>query len=78
MTVLVDRLLRDGEIEVVDLDATGADRALDGWRRFGKGRHAAGLNLGDCFAYGLAVGVRGAVLCVGDDFSQTDVSVIRP
>lgn len=75
---LVDRFLRDGEIDVVELDGAGADRAVDGWRRFGRGRHAAALNLGDCFTYGLAVGVRGAVLCVGEGYSRTDISVVRP
>ena len=53
-----------------------ADRALEGWRRFGKGRHRAALNLGDCFTYGLAVAVDHPVLCVGDDFVRTDVEVV--
>ncbi len=72
---VVDRFLRDAEIEVVELDRETADRAVDGWRRFGKGNHPAALNLGDCFTYGLAVGLRGAVACVGDDFARTDVPV---
>ena len=75
---VMDRFVRDGGIEIVPVDATHVDRALDGWRRFGKGHHPAALNLGDCFAYALADRVGGAVLCVGDDFAATDVDVLRP
>lgn len=73
---IVDQFLRDAEVDVVELDRYGADRAVDGWRRFGKDRHRAGLNFGDCFAYGLAVGMGGPVLCTGKDFAATDVAVV--
>ncbi|MGH8933461.1 MAG: type II toxin-antitoxin system VapC family toxin, partial [Egibacteraceae bacterium] len=63
---------------VVSVDRDQADRALEGWRRFGKGRHAAGLNFGDCFTYALAAVTGCPVLCVGDDFAATDLDVIRP
>ena len=43
------------------------------WRRFGKGRHAAGLNLGDCLAYTLAESTREPLLFKGDDFARTDI-----
>jgi ribonuclease VapC len=75
-TLAVDRFLRDGEVEVVALDRTQAERALDGWRRFGKGRHPAALNLGDCSTYGLAAELGMPVLCTGDDFAQTDLVVL--
>jgi ribonuclease VapC len=75
-TLAVDRFLRDGEVEVVALDRTQAERALDGWRRFGKGRHPAALNLGDCSTYGLAAELGVPVLCTGDDFAQTDLVVL--
>lgn len=75
-TGIAARVVRDAQIEVVDLDSTQADRALEGWRRFGKGRHPAGLNLGDCFTYGLATTTGHPVLCVGDDFARTDVEVL--
>lgn len=75
---LVERFLRDGVVEVVPLDRDHADRALEGWRRFGKGRHPAGLNLGDCYTYGLAIALDLPVLCVGDDFASTDAAVLRP
>lgn len=75
---IAERFVRDGGIEVVDFDRTQADRALEGWRRFGKGRHPAGLNLGDCFAYGLAVATGHPVLCTGNDFARTDAEVLPP
>jgi ribonuclease VapC len=73
---IVDRFVRDGGIDIVALDRSHADRAVEGWRRFGKGRHAAALNLGDCFTYGLAVDSGHPVLCVGDDFARTDAGVV--
>jgi ribonuclease VapC len=73
---IVDRFVRDGGLEVVAFDRQQADRALEGWQRYGKGRHPAALNLGDCVTYGLAVASDLPVLCVGDDFTQTDVTVV--
>jgi ribonuclease VapC len=75
---IVDRFLRDSDIDVVPVDAELADRAMSGWRRFGKGRHPAGLNFGDCFTYALAERTGYPVLCAGDDFAATDVPVARP
>ena len=72
-----DRFVRDGGVEVVPFDRTQADRALEGWRRYGKGRHPAALNLGDCLTYGLAIATGHPVLCVGNDFSQTDAKMVR-
>jgi ribonuclease VapC len=69
----VDALLRHVGVEVVGLDAAQAQWARDGWRRFGKGRHPAKLNLGDCFAYALARQRGEPLLFKGDDFAQTDV-----
>jgi len=71
----VERLLRDGEIDVVAFDHPQADRALDAWRRFGKGHHPAALNLGDCYVYALAAERGLPVVCTGDDFAQTDLEV---
>ena len=72
----VERFLRDGDVTVVALDRRQADRALDGWRRFGKGRDRASLNLGDCFTYALAADRILPVLCTGEDFSLTDLDVL--
>jgi len=60
----------------VALDRRIADQCVDGWRRYGKGRHPAALNFGDCFAYGLAVEAAAPVLCTGPDFAQTDIEVV--
>lgn len=73
---IVDRFIRDGEITVVAVDRHHADRAIEGWRRFGKGRHAAALNLGDCFTYALAAETGLPILCTGNDFARTDLEVI--
>jgi ribonuclease VapC len=75
---VVDRFLRDGEIDIVPVDADLAARAVSGWRRYGKGRYPAGLNFGDCFTYALADRTGHPVLCTGDDFAATDVTVLRP
>jgi len=65
-------LLRIGA-EIVAVDAEQADAARRTWRRYGKGRHAAELNYGDCFSYALAA-TRGEPLLVkGEDFAKTDV-----
>jgi len=71
------RDLRDfcerGEVETVAFSPEHVDLALDAFRRYGKGRHAAGLNMGDCFAYALAKATGEPLLFKGDDFSQTDI-----
>jgi len=75
---VVDRFLRDAKVEIMPVDADLAARAMSGWRRYRKGRHPAGLNFGDCFTYALAERTGHAVLCTGDDFAATDISVVRP
>lgn len=75
---VVDRFLRDAKIDIVSADADLAARAMSGWRRYGKGRHPAGLNFGDCFTYALAERTGHPVLCTGDDFAATDITVVRP
>lgn len=69
----LDDLLRESEAEVVPFTAEQARIARDGWRRFGRGRHPAGLNLGDLFAYALAQERGEPLLFKGDDFARTDV-----
>jgi ribonuclease VapC len=60
--------------EVVPVDAEQTDAARRTWRRYGKGRHAAGLNYGDCFSYSLAQ-IRGEpLLFKGEDFAKTDIN----
>ena len=52
--------------------------AAAAWRRFGKGRHPAALNLGDCFAYAAAKALGAVLAFKGDDFLQTDIEAIAP
>jgi ribonuclease VapC len=73
-TQLLEELLGRIELEIMPVDAELAQEALVGWRRFGKGRHDAGLNFGDAFAYALSRRLGQPLLFVGDDFSRTDVS----
>ena len=63
-------------IEVVAVDYDQAEIARIAWRRFGKGRHPAGLNYGDCFAYALAKSRDLPLLFQGRDFSQTDIEAV--
>lgn len=74
-TQLLDELLARIDVEVVAVDAVQAASALVCWRRFGKGRHRAGLNLGDTFSYALARELGSSLLFVGEDFAATDVQV---
>jgi ribonuclease VapC len=61
------------DVVVEPVDAAAVERAFQAHLRFGKGRHPAKLNLGDCFAYALAMERDEPLLFVGDDFSKTDV-----
>lgn len=70
----VDLFLDRADIELVDVDAEQAGIARDAYSRFGKGRHPAGLNFGDCFSYALA-NTRGLpLLFKGEDFARTDLA----
>jgi ribonuclease VapC len=70
---LVDRFVEEGEVEVLPVTIEQAQLACGAFRAFGKGRHAAGLNLGDCFAYALAKASGEPLLFKGNDFAKTDV-----
>ena len=69
-------VLDAAEVVTFPFDEHLADLAFDAWRRFGKGRHPAQLNLGDCFSYALAVHLDVPLLCIGNDFAQTDAKLI--
>ena len=71
----LDLLVHKADIDVVAVDAAQAELARHAYREFGKGRHAACLNYGDCFAYALAQASGEPLLFKGSDFSQTDVPV---
>lgn len=69
----IDNFLRREAIEIITFDETLSNLAFDAYRRFGKGRHPAKLNMGDCAAYALATARGWPLLFKGEDFSQTDV-----
>lgn len=61
-------------VMITDTMATGAAKAFE---KFGKGRHPAKLNMGDCFAYACARAYRSPLLFKGDDFSRTDIKAVK-
>lgn len=72
--VLTARFFEQAGIELLPIDAETAELAVDAFDRFGKGRHPARLNLGDCFAYAMAKQHRVPLLYKGDDFVHTDLA----
>src|SRR5690242_8381479 len=72
----LDLLIHRTDIEIVPVDRDQAELARASWRRFGRGRHPARLNYGDCFAYALAKGSGSPLLFAGDDFARTDIEAV--
>ena len=68
-----DLFILKAGIEIVPVDVEQANIARGAFRKFGKGRHAANLNFGDCFSYALAKVMDAALLFKGHDFSRTDI-----
>jgi ribonuclease VapC len=73
----LDLLIHKCSIDIVTVTTEQADIGLDAWRRFGKGRHEAALNFGDCFSYALAATSGEPLLFKGHDFAKTDVARVR-
>lgn len=71
---VVAHFLDAAEIRTVEIGDAEREAALDAMERFGKGRHPAKLNMGDCFAYACARTHAAPLLFKGDDFSQTDIA----
>ena len=72
---IVTAFLDRGSISIVTIGEAEYQAALDAFERYGKGRHPARLNMGNCFAYACARTRGLPLLFKGDDFSQTDISV---
>jgi ribonuclease VapC len=70
------RFLQESSIQTVAFGEAHASVALDAYSRFGKGRHRAALNFGDCCTYAVASLAGEPLLCLGDDFPQTDLPVV--
>ncbi len=70
-----DLFLVRAQLQIVPIDAELADLARSAWRKYGKGRHPAGLNFGDCFSYALAKSSGEPLLAKGTDFARTDALI---
>ena len=69
------RFLAEASIAIVPFGEAHYSAATDAWLRFGKGRHPASLNFGDCLSYAVAKLADEPLLFVGDDFGRTDVAL---
>jgi ribonuclease VapC len=70
-----DLFLVRASLQIVPVDSEQTEIARSAWRKYGKGRHPAALNFGDCFAYALAKFAGEPLLSKGTDFAATDVEV---
>jgi ribonuclease VapC len=73
-----DLFIAVANIELIPVDVTQAQIARQAFHKYGKGRHPASLNFGDCFAYALAKSTGSPLLFKGSDFSQTDLTAAYP
>jgi ribonuclease VapC len=71
---LFDEFLEEANLSIVPISDKIGELAVACFATFGKGRHAARLNLGDCLSYACAKAYRSRLLFKGDDFSQTDIA----
>lgn len=71
----LDRFVSRAAIELIPVDREQGQLARSAFSRFGKRRHRAGLNYGDCFSYAAAISLGEPLLCKGDDFAHTDAPV---
>jgi ribonuclease VapC len=71
------RFLQENAVTTIAFGEEHAAGALDAYSRFGKGRHPAALNFGDCCAYAIASLAGEPLLCIGDDFTRTDLPLVR-
>jgi ribonuclease VapC len=69
-----ESLIRNGGIAILPVTVEHAYLAVQGFSSYGKGKHAAGLNFGDCFSYALAKALDEPLLFKGDDFRRTDIT----
>ena len=72
----LDQILRDLDLSFVPFDEHQANLARDAFARYGRGRHKAALNFGDCASYALAIAEAEPLLFKGTDFGATDVEVV--
>jgi ribonuclease VapC len=70
---LLARMMDDVGIDIIAFSDQHYVVAVDAWLRFGRGRHPAALNFGDCLSYAAAIVANDELLAIGDDFPKTDV-----
>ncbi len=73
----VGRFLAVGQFRFVSMGEREFEIAADAYAQYGRGRHPAALNMGDCFAYACAKANQAALLFKGDDFTKTDIASAR-
>ncbi len=72
---ILARFVDESKMAVIPFTETHYGIAVGAWLHYGKGRHPAGLNFGDCLTYAVAKVAEVPLLCVGDDFPQTDIKL---
>lgn len=72
---LLHRFLQEFEVTVIPFEKAHWQVAVAAYNDFGRGRHPAALNLGDCFSYATAKLAGQPLLCIGDDFPRTDLAI---
>jgi len=72
---MLTRFLDEANVTIVPFTDAHYGTAVGAWRKYGKGRHPAALNMGDCMSYAIAKLAEMPLLCVGDDFPQTDMTL---
>jgi ribonuclease VapC len=75
--VLLNEFLREAEVEIISFTRDHYEVAVDAFERYGKGRHSAALNFGDCMTYAVARISGMPLLFTGKDFSKTDILRVR-
>ncbi len=74
----LEKLLAQFNVEIISVTAAQAQATHIIYQQYGRGRHKAQLNFGDCFAYALAAHKKLPLLCKGDDFIHTDLPLLHP
>ncbi len=72
---LLTRFLNEAEISTLPFGDAHYSTAIQAWRQYGKGRHPAAFNFGDCLSYAMAKLANQPLLCVENDFAKTDIEL---
>lgn len=73
---LLSRLMEEKDVAILSFTDQHWVAGFEAFHRFGKGRHPAALNFGDCLTYATARLAREPLLCIGDDFARTDLELV--